>query len=85
MEANDSMEPMDPEADVGLTATFGKFYKVSDLADLMEVSASTLYAAIANGDLEAISVGASRGALRVGHASFVDYLKRRNTRALVAP
>ncbi|RPE27319.1 helix-turn-helix domain-containing protein [Kitasatospora cineracea] len=85
MEANDSMEPMDQEADVGLTATFGKFYKVADLAVLMKVSPTTLYTAIEKGDLEAISIGGSRGALRVRHANFTDYLERHKTRALVAP
>lgn len=82
MDAINAMDHMGMAADDGLASAFGRFYKVTDLAKHLKVSPGTLYAAVAAGDLEAISVGGNRGALRVEHGAFADYLRRCRTRAL---
>lgn len=79
MDAMNATNPMTSVAtDDGLTA-FGRFYKVSELAKHMKVAPGTLYAAIQAGELEAHSIGGSRGALRVEHTAFARYLDRCKT------
>lgn len=84
MDAITATNLVDTAAGDGLAATFGRFYKVTELAQLMKVAPGTLYAAISAGELEAISLGGSRGALRVEHSAFANYLDRCRTRVLAS-
>lgn len=46
-----------------------RVFRVKELAELVDVHRSTIYRAIESGELEALKIGAGRGALRIPGAS----------------
>jgi excisionase family DNA binding protein len=64
--------------------TAPRFLQLSDVADLLNISASQTYALVRNGDLPAIKIG-GRGQWRVESTALEDYIARMyaETRAFV--
>jgi excisionase family DNA binding protein len=62
-----------------------RFYQLSDVAEILNISASQTYALVRSGELPAIKVG-GRGQWRVEHAELENYIQRAyaETRAFVA-
>lgn len=52
-----------------------RFLQLSDVAEVLNISASQAYALVRNGDLPAIKVG-GRGQWRVEHSKLEDYITR---------
>jgi excisionase family DNA binding protein len=62
-----------------------RFLQLSDVAEVLNISASQTYALVRNGDLPAIKVG-GRGQWRVERSALEDYISRlyAETRAFVS-
>lgn len=62
-----------------------RFLLLSDVAEVLNISASQAYALVRNGDLPAIKVG-GRGQWRVERSQLEDYIQRAyaDTRAFVS-
>jgi len=54
-----------------------KPFRVKDVAALLDVDTSTVYAAVRNGELGAYRVGVGRGTIRIPVDSFVAYAAER--------
>jgi excisionase family DNA binding protein len=52
-----------------------RFLTLADVADVLNISVSQVYALVRNGDLEAIKIG-GRGQWRVEQAKLEDYISR---------
>jgi len=52
-----------------------RFLTLADVADVLNISASQVYALVRNGDLEAIKIG-GRGQWRVEQAKLEEYIAR---------
>lgn len=61
-----------------------RFLQLSDVAEVLNISASQTYALVRNGDLPAIKIG-GRGQWRVESSALEDYIQRMyaETRAFV--
>lgn len=62
-----------------------RFLTLTDVAEVLNISASQAYALVRNGELEAIKIG-GRGQWRVERARLEDYIARmyRQTSAFIA-
>jgi excisionase family DNA binding protein len=62
-----------------------RFLTLADVAEVLNISASQVYALVRNGDLEAIKIG-GRGQWRVEQAKLEDYITRmyRQTKEFLA-
>ncbi|GAB2487940.1 helix-turn-helix domain-containing protein [Jatrophihabitans fulvus] len=62
-----------------------RFLTLTDVAEILNISASQAYALVRNGELEAIKIG-GRGQWRVERARLEDYIARmyRQTSAFIA-
>jgi excisionase family DNA binding protein len=62
-----------------------RFLQLSDVAEVLNISASQTYALVRNGDLPAIKIG-GRGQWRVESSALEDYIQRMyaETKAFVA-
>lgn len=56
-------------------AAVQRFLTLADVADVLNISVSQVYALVRNGDLEAIKIG-GRGQWRVEQSKLEDYISR---------
>src|SRR5262249_34071775 len=54
-----------------------KLWTKAELAQQLGFSTKTIYRLICDGELEAITVGPARRAVRITHKSYLEYLERR--------
>lgn len=52
-----------------------RLYRVRAVAELLDVSAATVYRAIESGQLRALRIGVGRGAVRVPESAVAEYLQ----------
>ena len=62
----------------------GPWYRVKEVAEIMDVSLATAYAVIDSGELRAYAIGNGRGTKRVAHADLADYMQRCAVKAVTA-
>jgi excisionase family DNA binding protein len=63
------------------SAVTPKFYRVTQVADQLDVHRTTVYRAIKSGDLRAVRFGQGRGGLRVSAAALAEYLASAQVRS----
>lgn len=61
----------------GAAQQCAKPFRVKDVAALLDVDTSTVYAAVRNGELRSYRVGVGRGTIRIPVDSFVAYAAER--------
>ncbi len=57
----------------------GKFYKVAEVADLLEVSHRTVYNWIDWGYLKGIKVGEGKGTIRIPEDALIEFIQKNLT------
>lgn len=61
-----------------------RMFRVKAVAELLDVSAATIYRAIESGALRALKVGTGKGALRIPEDAIAEYVKACQEAALAS-